>query len=194
MAATLASAVGTRDDGRVVAAINDWPGGKAAARLRQWPRVLELADAAASAPFVGLTLLGSLARGEGDDVSDVDFIVFAADEAFASAWDERHRLHPRDAVCWDYPRPPGPRDVAGHRWLTADFVLFDGLIATPSGTRVAEPFHLLVGDEALERQLRKRESIDVEGAAAAEIELHEIERLFGQLKLAIRARRRDGGD
>jgi predicted nucleotidyltransferase len=44
-------------------------------RLRQWPRVLELAEAAATPPFVGVVLLGSFAHGEADDLSDVDFIV-----------------------------------------------------------------------------------------------------------------------
>jgi hypothetical protein len=69
----------------------------------------------------------------------VDFTVFAAEGEFEAAWEQRHRLHSPDASCWDYPRPPGNRDVAGHRWLTTDFVLFDGLIATPSGTRLADP-------------------------------------------------------
>jgi hypothetical protein len=171
--------------------INDWPGRKAVERLRQWPRVLELAEAAAEPPFLGVVLLGSFARGEADDLSDVDFTVFAAEGDFATAWEQRHRLHPTDASCWDYPRPPGDRDVAGHRWLTADFVLFDGLIATPSGTRVADPMHLLVGDHTLSNQLVKRERISAEERQQrkGEIKLHEVEQLYGRLKLALRAHR-----
>jgi hypothetical protein len=134
---------------RLVTGINDWPGRQAAEHLRQWRRVLELAEAAASPPFLGVVLLGSLARGEADDLSDVDFIAFAGEGEFGAAWEQRHRLHLPDAWCWDYPRPPGDRDVAGHRWLTTDFVLFDGLIATPSGGRVADPMHVLVGAGAL---------------------------------------------
>jgi hypothetical protein len=82
--------------------------------------------------------------------------------------------------------------VAGHRWLTSDFVLFDGLIATPSGTRVAEPLHILVGDETLSAQLVKREPIAAveEHDGSDEISLHEVEQLYGQLKLAVRATRR----
>ncbi len=175
-----------------MARINDWPGRNAAERLRQWAHVLELAEAVTNDPFLGVVLLGSFARGEADDLSDVDFIVFAAEGEFEQAWEQRHGLHPLGATCWDYPRPPGDRDVAGHRWLTPDFVLFDGLIATPSGTRVADPVHVLVGDDTFSRQLVKRTSITAEERATrgGEIALHEIERLYGQLKLALRAHRR----
>jgi hypothetical protein len=82
--------------------------------------------------------------------------------------------------------------VAGHRWLTADFVLFDGLIATPSGTRVADPLHIFVGDDALSGELVKREPITAEEQQARtdEIALHPIEQLYGRLKLELRAHRR----
>ncbi len=168
--------------------INDWPGRSPAERVRQWPRVLELAEAAANVPFLGVVLLGSFARGEADDLSDVDFIAFAADGAFDEAWDQRHVLHRDVAACWDYPRPPGDRDVAGHRWLTSDFVLFDGLIATPTGSRVADPLHVLVGDEALRSQLVKRTPEELR-ERSEEITIHEIEKLYGQLRLAVRAHR-----
>jgi hypothetical protein len=182
---------GVREDLGLVAGINDWPGRGAAERLRQWPRVMGLAEAVASPPFLGVVLLGSFARGEADDLSDVDFTVYAAEGDFEAAWEQRHRLHPADASCWDYPRPPGDRDVAGHRWLTTDFVLFDGLIATPSGARLADPMHVLVGDEALSHQIVKREPITAEEQHRRkdEITLHEVEELYGQLKLALRAHR-----
>jgi hypothetical protein len=175
-----------------VADIIDWPGRSAARRLRQWPRLVELSEAAARPPFLGVVLLGSFARGEADDLSDVDFTVYAAEGEFEAAWEQRHRLHPADASCWDYPRPPGDRDVAGHRWLTTDFVLFDGLIATPSGARLADPMHVLVGGEALRRQIVKRQPISAEEQLRRkdEITLHEIEELYGRLKLALRAHRR----
>jgi hypothetical protein len=175
-----------------MALINDWPGMSAAERLRQWPHVVDLSDAVVRAPFLGVVLLGSFARGEADGLSDVDFIAFAEKGVFDEAWARRHHLHPDDAVCWDYPRPPGDRDVAGHRWLTADFVLFDGLVATPSGARVADPFHVLVGDETLSRQLVRREPFTCEEKhhREADVELHEIEKLYGRLKLALRSQSR----
>jgi Nucleotidyltransferase domain len=157
--------------------------------LRQWTHIRELAKAAARPPFLGAVLLGSFARGDADELSDVDFIVFAAEGSFAEGWERRHSLHRDDAHCWDYARPPGDRDVAAHRWLTADFVLFDGLLATPSGTRVAEPMHVLVGGRALTRQLVKRDPItpDEQEQRRDEIELNPVERLYGELKLALRA-------
>lgn len=181
-----------REDLELVIRVNDWPGRRPGERLRQWPRILELAEAATSPPFLGVVLLGSFARGEADALSDADFIVFAAEGHFEAAWAQRHRLHPRDASCWDYPRPPGDRDVAGHRWLTTDLVLFDGLIATLSGTRLADPMHVLVGDEALARQIVKRESITTaeEHERSDEVTLHEVEQLYGKLKLAVRDHRR----
>jgi hypothetical protein len=165
--------------------MRDWEG------MRQWPHLVQLASAAEKSPFLGVVLVGSFARGDADDLSDVDFVAFADEGGFEAAWAERHRLHHADAACWDYPRLPGDRDVAGHRWLTADFVLFDGLIATPSGTRVADPMQLLAGDESLRRQIVKREPITAaeQDERKDEITLHEIERLYGELKLAIRAKR-----
>jgi hypothetical protein len=175
-----------------VSGITDWPGLSAAERLRQWPHVRQLAGAVAAPPFLGLVLLGSFARGEADDLSDVDFTVFTAEGTFAEAWSQRHRLHPPDSACWDYKRPADDRDVAAHRWLTSDFVLFDGLIATPSGTRLADPMHVLVGGENLARQIVKRDPITAaeKEQRQNEITLHEIEALYGQLKLALRAQRR----
>ena len=174
-----------------MASIADWPGLPAAKRLRQWPHILKLAEAVGGPPFLGVVLLGSFARGNADDLSDVDFTVFAPEGQFEPAWEERHRLHAADAACWDYPRPAGDRDVAGHRWLTSDFVLFDGLIATPSGTRLAQPMHVLVGGERLAGQIVMREPITAEEREARkdEITLHEVEALYGRLKLALRAHR-----
>jgi Nucleotidyltransferase domain len=94
-----------RKDGAVVR-IEEWPGLDAARRLRQWPHVVRLANAAAVPPFVGLVLLGSFVRGEADDLSDIDFIVFASEDHFPQVWEQRHTLHPDDACCWDYPRRP----------------------------------------------------------------------------------------
>jgi hypothetical protein len=149
---------------------------------------VRLADAVSSPPFLGVVLLGSFARGEADNLSDVDFIAFAGEGEFEHAWEQRHRLHPSDAWCWDYPRPPGDRDVAGHRWLTRDFVLFDGLIATPTGTRVANPMHVLVGDQEFRSRIVIREPIASADQTERrdEIVLNEIERLYGELKLALR--------
>ncbi|MEO5575409.1 MAG: nucleotidyltransferase domain-containing protein [Gaiellaceae bacterium] len=169
------------------AVLNDWPWIEAACRLRQWSRIADLAERVAAAPHLaGLLLLGSFARGEADSLSDVDFIVVIEPGRFDEAWQKRHDLHPDGAVCWDYPRPDD-REVAAHRWLTEDLVLFDGLIATSSGTRVADPLVVLVGGAALVDSMTR---FDPTAERDGEIELHEVERLYGGLKLAARAERR----
>lgn len=49
-----------------MAGINEWPRRDAAERLRQWPRIMGLAGAVSSPPFLGVVLLGSFARGEAE--------------------------------------------------------------------------------------------------------------------------------
>jgi hypothetical protein len=74
-------------------------------------------------------------------------------------------------------------------------VLLDGLICTPSGSRIADPIHLLVGNDALAGQLVRREPITAEDRHQRkdEVTLHEIERLYGRFKLALRAQRGTAG-
>jgi hypothetical protein len=166
--------------------LNGWPGIEAASQSRQWPRILDLAERVAAAPqLAGLLLLGSFARGGADSLSDVDFIVVIEPGRFDEAWEKRHDLHPEGSACWDYPRPDN-REVAAHRWLTPDIVLFDGLISTPSGARVADPLVVLVGDVGLADRMTR---FDQAGQSGVEIELNEVERLYGLLKLAARAAR-----
>ena len=166
--------------------MTDWPGSDVASRLRQWPQILHLADRVSASPWAtGLLLLGSFARSAADSLSDVDFIVVVADRKFDEAWERRHDLHPDRVTCWDYPRPDD-REVAAHRWLTDDLVLFDGLIATPSGVRIADPFVVLVGDPGVGDRIQRRDPT----AGGSDIELHLVEQLYGQLKLAALAGRR----
>lgn len=171
----------------IPACVNRWPGIAAAARARQWSWIVDLAERVAAAPeLAGLLLLGSFARGEFDSLSDVDFMVVVEADRFDDAWRKRHRLHPDDAICWDYPKPHD-RDVAAHRWLTANLVLFDGLITTTSGARVADPLAVVVGEgDLLDRMTR----FDPAAGSGPAIELHAVEQLYGQLKLAARAARR----
>jgi hypothetical protein len=170
------------------AAVNEWPGRGAVVQLRQWPRIVDLAERVSTSPLLaGLLLLGSFARGNADWLSDVDFIVVVESGRFEEAWDRRHDLHGERDICWDYPRP-GRREVAAHRWLTRDFVLFDGLIATIAGTRIADPLVVLVGEPNLADRMDRFDPTTKNGD---EIELHEVERLYGRLKLAARAWRRD---
>ncbi len=166
--------------------LNSWPGIAAASQSRQWPRIVDLAGRVAAAPeLAGLLLLGSFARGEADSLSDVDFIVAVEPGHFDDAWKNRHHLYPDGSACWDYPRP-NDREVAAHRWLTPDLVLFDGLLSTPSGARVADPLVVLVGEVTLADRMTH---FDPASGPGEKIELNEVERLYGLLKLAARAAR-----
>jgi hypothetical protein len=149
---------------------------------------VDLADRVSASPWLaGLLLLGSFARSDADSLSDVDFIVVVENGRFDEAWERRHDLHPDRATCWDYPRP-GDREVAAHRWLTDDVVLFDGLVATAAGTRIADPLVVVVGDPGL---VDRFDRFDPDAKGGNEFELHDVERLYGQLKLAARAGRGD---
>jgi hypothetical protein len=168
--------------------VNQWQGEEAAARLRQWPRIVDLADRVSASPwFSGLLLLGSFARCSADSLSDVDFIAVVERGRFDEAWERRHDLHPPGSTCWDYPRPD-EREVAAHRWLTDDVVLFDGLIATPAGTRTAEPLAVLIGEPSLADRFGR---FDPAAKGGDDVALHEVETLYGRLKLAARATRGD---
>lgn len=168
--------------------VNEWQGKDAASRLRQWSRIVDLCDRVSASPWAtGLLLLGSFARSSADSLSDVDFIVVVASGRFDEAWERRHDLHPDGVTCWDYPRPDD-REVAAHRWLTDDLVLFDGLIATPSCARIADPFVVVIGDSSIGDRFMRRDPTTGEASA---IELHKVEQLYGQLKLAARSGRRN---
>ena len=87
-----------------------------------------------------VVLVGSHAGGHGDALSDIDLLIFAADESFDPVWSRRHQVHgPGAVVCWDTIDPVRP-GVGAHRWVGADGVLVETLIATvTSGVRVASP-------------------------------------------------------
>lgn len=113
---------------------------------------------ASSLSLEGALLIGSFARGDGDEVSDVDVIVVVPEGGFAEAWASRGSLEGGEAVAaWDDVDPEHD-EIGGHKWLTVDLVLVECLLATPSsGVRLSEPFALLTGDPGLPDKLMRRE-------------------------------------
>lgn len=88
--------------------INDWPRRPRAERVRQWPALAALVERAAELDAVeGLVLLGSFARGEPDELSDIDVLVVAAPGEFESVWAARHRVAEDPLVTWESPPAPG---------------------------------------------------------------------------------------
>jgi predicted nucleotidyltransferase len=150
---------------------------------RQQRVVERLADCIHETPeLVAGFLLGSLARGDADNLSDVDLIVIVQEGSFEAAWADRHTLESDDALtAWDDPDPERP-EIGAHKWITRDLVLVEIVLATASsGIRLADPFVVVAGDpevaDRVERRppiaredLRKFADMRVETGRANEIE------------------------
>ncbi len=153
---------------------------------RQW-RALErvLCHVDASPAFAGAVLLGSLARGEGDDLSDVDLLLVAVPDGFEQAWAERTRLHGADVlVAWD---EPGEGGVGGHAWLERDLVMVECLIAAPGApVRLAEPQRVVVGPDRVLEGIARRPPVGRDEMSAT----HDVDAAYDALKRVVRRHRR----
>jgi hypothetical protein len=130
--------------------------------LRQLAVLERLAARVEASPSLeALLLLGPLAVGDGDELSDVDAIVVAAEGRFDEAWAARHELDGGEAlVAWD-DLERGRPEIGGRKWLTRGVVLVECVLATPSsGVRLADPFRLVVGDPTIPERLARRPPIE----------------------------------
>jgi hypothetical protein len=139
-------------------------------------------------PWIDAVLvIGSLAAGGGDGASDVDLLVCLRDGTFDLAWRHRHDLHATGAVLdWDHWL--NQANAAGtHKWLTADFVLVETLIAEPSsGVRLAPSWRVLAGDQAAGRRWPPRPPISAAELRADPEQLHPIEAAYDRFKRDLR--------
>lgn len=151
---------------------------------------------AAASALEGALLIGSFAAGTADDVSDVDVIVVVCEGQFDEAWNARQQIEGGEALAaWDGVDPKHA-EIGGHKWLTRELVLVECLLATASsGVRLAEPFRVMAGDDALPGRLTRRPPIarvDLE-AFARDLEaagrVHDVERAYHALAEAVRAGR-----
>jgi Nucleotidyltransferase domain len=152
---------------------------------RQENCLRQLVDRAGSDPGIAAVILvGSLAAGTADPLSDVDLLLVTADGGFGRAWDRRHELHAADAVvCWDQAGPGAP-EIAVHRWVGADGVLVEALLFGPaSGVRVAEPALVVAGDPGALGRLPRRPPIDRAEMTGAS---HPIEAAYDTFKARCR--------
>lgn len=134
--------------------------------------------------FRGAVLVGSLAKGEEDWLSDIDLLVFIEQGRFAEAWANRRALRSRFVLlCWDgVGSAHGPR---GHKWITPGLAMVDCLLGEPAQVRVADPFLQLAGSSDLLNELRRREPIE---RREMRDPTHPIERFYDQVKTIFRAR------
>jgi predicted nucleotidyltransferase len=175
--------------------IQDWPGRAAAERLRQWPSLVYVAERVIETPALdALLLIGSLARGTADEASDLDLVVAVSEGRIQQAWERRDSLVTPDAlVAWDDPRSDLSREIVGRKFLSRDVVKVEVTLATPSSPfRLADPFVVAVGDEAVPDRFKRAEPITPEAQDAYERELREeglvpeIELHYSDLMRAIR--------
>jgi len=169
--------------------VHDWPGRAHVETLRLWPELEQTVQRVEALPdcYRGLLLIGSLCRGEGDAISDVDLIAVAYEDGWQKAWDARYRLSEGALVTFD--RFGDRQAVAGHIWLTPALVKVECLIAEPvaGGMRLRGEAAVLVGSaELLGKFERKpahtREEIDAYVAELREEHsISEIESVYGHL-------------
>jgi hypothetical protein len=152
---------------------------------RQLAALGALVGRAARIPGVeAVILVGSLAGGTADAMSDVDAIVIVDPSAFAAVHRLRHGLHAdRVPACWDHPADQPPQ-VAAHKWIDESGVLVEVLLGTTSGSlSVAEPARVVFGDPAVLGRVRRRGRI-----ARSEMtgSTHPVEAAYDLLKESVR--------
>jgi len=130
--------------------MRDWPGRSHVETLRVWPELARVVEHVEAEPdvFAGALLIGSLSRGEGDALSDVDLIAVAHANGWQAAWDERTILSSGALVTFDR-FEEGRVGVAGHSWLTTSLVKVECLVAEPGAMRVAGNAVVVVGNDEL---------------------------------------------
>jgi hypothetical protein len=125
--------------------------------LRQWPaleRVIEVVET--NDTVEGALLIGSLAAGAGDPLSDVDVIVVAREGCFEQTWAGGAKLT-AGALAVNAVKHAGGERIGRLEWLTEDLVFVECLIATPdSGVRLAPPHLVLSGPADLPGRLPPR--------------------------------------
>jgi predicted nucleotidyltransferase len=130
--------------------MRDWPGRSHVETLRAWSELRQAVERVESQPeaFAGALLVGSLARGEGDALSDVDLIAVTHEDGWQRAWERRTRLSEGALITFDR-FEEGKNGVAGHSWLTPNLVKVECLVALPGSMRLAGHAVVVAGEDRL---------------------------------------------
>jgi Nucleotidyltransferase domain len=131
--------------------LNDWPGRERAQASRQWATLEETVRRASEIEALdGLIAIGSIARGDPDELSDIDLLAVVASGEFETAWAQRDRLAADPLAAWEPRFVPRPQ-LKWTTWLTRDLVKVEcGFVDPASGSKeLAEPFAVLLGDRSL---------------------------------------------
>jgi len=181
--------------------MHDWPGSSHVETLRVWPELAKTVGRIEAHPelFAGAFLLGSLSRGEGDAISDVDLLAVTQPGRWQEAWEARLLLSSGALVTFDRSEQGKP-EIAGHSWLTPTLVKVECLITKARGTRLAGSVVVLVGDddllEAFERvpPFTRKEIDDYAADLRQTNAISDIERAYGDLIALLRREIRPATD
>jgi hypothetical protein len=174
--------------------MRNWPGRSHVETLRVWPELVQTLRRIESRAdvFSAALLLGSLSRGEGDALSDVDIVAVAQPGRWQDAWEARHLLSAGALVTFD--RLGDRPGVAGHSWLTSTLVKVECLVTETGegGMRLAGEVVVLLGVDDLPDQFERKPAFTQQEIDAyadelrAENRLSEIERAYGDLITLLR--------
>lgn len=172
--------------------MRDWPGRTHVETLRLWPELAQTISRIEAHPdlFAGALLIGSLSRGEGDAISDVDLVTVTQPDRWQEAWDARNLLSSGALVTFD--RSEGKAGIAGHSWLTPSLVKVECLITEVGGTRLAGSVAVISGQDDLLEAFENvppftRQEIDDYAAGLRESNaISDIERAYGDLIALLR--------
>jgi hypothetical protein len=180
--------------------MREWPGRAHVETLRVWPALDLTADRIDCRPelFSGALLIGSLSRGEGDAISDVDLVAVTCEGRWQEAWEARRALSSDALVTFD--RSEGKPGVAGHSWLTPTLVKVECLITAVGGMRLAGSAVVLLGEDDLLDAFESvptftRQEIDDYATDLREANvISDIERAYGDLIALLRREVRPAPD
>ena len=168
---------------------HDWPGRSHAETPRIGPELVQTLQRIESRPdvFSGVLLLGSVSRGEGDALSDVDIIAVTQAGKWQDGWEARHLLSSGALVTFD--RPGDRPRVAGHNWLTPALAKVECLVVEPGegGLRLYGDVVVLRGAQDLPDKFERKPALTQKEIDAYVAELREqntipdIERAYGDL-------------
>lgn len=180
--------------------MRDWPGRAHVEKLRLWPELsltVERIDARKDL-FAGVLLIGSLSRGEGDAISDVDLVAVTHPGHWQEAWDYRQRLSSGALITFD--RSEGKPEIAGHSWLAPSLVKVECLITAPNRMRLRGNVVVLLGEDDLPESFERvapftRREIDDYAARLRDTDaISDIERAYGDLIALLRREIRTPSD
>lgn len=137
--------------------MHDWPGREHVETLRAWPTLAETVRRIDAQPglFLGAILLGSLSRGEGDAISDVDLVAVVERGRWEEAWSRRHELSEGALATFDKIEGE-PVGLGGHSWLTPELVKVECVLAERGcALRLYGDVVPLLGETALQDEFER---------------------------------------